>query len=99
MSSVSRKGDWLLEGSESGDWLSLAVAQAPSRRRCEVGEEQERSRSRLVRSTVSCGFRAPLGSVGLGFGLAAEAGLFPGRLGEAPSCCSATLVCLVPAAP
>lgn len=35
-SSVSRSGYWLLEGYESGDWLSLDVAQVPSRKWSEV---------------------------------------------------------------
>lgn len=38
--SVSHRGHWLLGASESGDWLSLAVAQAPSRRWSEVGRGQ-----------------------------------------------------------
>lgn len=52
--SVSRSGHWLLEGFVSGDWLSLAVAQAPFRRWSEVGRAGE---SRLWR----------VGKLGAGF--------------------------------
>ena len=49
--SVSRSGHWLLEVSESDDWLSVAVAQAPFRRWSEVGragETRERRDGKLA---------------------------------------------------
>lgn len=95
--SVSRRGNWLLEGSENGDWLPLAVALAPSRR---PGDRArwEKSWGPGSRQAVSWGLRVWRGQRWAALWPAAKARLLSGRFGESPSCNLVTLVCLAHAA-